>query len=170
MQVNWIPFFSQTGNEIASIIENGIEPVMIVTNRTDTNYNEVLKKFNVLHFTEFNELFKLKEFMSNNIVTLHGFLRIIPEFMITDHMYNGHPGLITKYPFLKGKDPQVKAYNLKLPSSGSVIHAVTPEVDSGEVILSKEVSIEGLSLDSVFKILHDVSLDLWLQFFEGIYK
>ena len=80
MQVNWIPFFSQSGSEIAEIIEStGLEPLMIITNKKSLEYDSRLKKFNILHFTDFNSLLRIKNILDTNIVTLHGFLRIIPE-------------------------------------------------------------------------------------------
>lgn len=167
--MNWIPFFSQTGSEIANIIEKTkIEPIFIVTNRKDFNFDERLKRYNILFFNNFNELVKIKDIMASSIVTLHGFLRIIPSYLITEKMFNGHPGLISKYPELKGFNPQEKAFSLKLKTSGSVIHRVVEEVDSGPIILEKEVSIEGLEIDEVYTKLKESSLSLWVEFFKGI--
>lgn len=167
--MNWIPFFSQTGSEIANIIEKTkIEPIFIVTNRKDFNFDERLKKYNILFFNNFKELVKIKNIMLDSVVTLHGFLKIIPSYLITENMYNGHPGLITKYPELKGFNPQEKAFNLNLKTSGSVIHRVVEEVDSGAIILENEVSIEDLNLDEVYKKLKENSLNLWIKFFKGI--
>ena len=167
--MNWIPFFSQTGSEIANIIEKTkIEPIFIVTNRKDFNFDERLKKYNILFFNNFKELVKIKNILLDSVVTLHGFLKIIPSYLITENMYNGHPGLITKYPELKGFNPQEKAFNLNLKTSGSVIHRVVEEVDSGAIILENEVSIENLNLDEVYIKLKENSLDLWIKFFKGI--
>ena len=46
--------------------------------------------------------------LKHDLITLHGYLRIIPENICKQckHIYNGHPGLINMYPELKGKDPQ----------------------------------------------------------------
>lgn len=171
MQVNWIPFFSQTGSEIAEIISDTcLEPLMIITNRKDCNYHELLKRYNVLHFSDFKQLERIKNVLDNNIITLHGFLRIIPDYLITEHMYNGHPGLITKYPELKGFNPQEKAYNMKLSTSGSVIHKVIPEVDSGDVVKFAEVNIKDLELSEVYRKLHDNSVQLWVSFFDEIFS
>lgn len=165
MVFNWIPFFSQTGSEIAEIIEiTNIEPLIIITNKKTREYDERLKKFNILHFNSFNELLKLKKILNNNIITLHGFLKIIPQELITNNMYNGHPGFISKYPELKGFNPQEKAYNLKLETSGCVIHKVTQIVDSGTIIDEKEIDIKNLELDEIYKRLKKVSLELWIKF------
>jgi len=103
------------------------------------------------------------------IVTLHGWMRIIPAEICEEYeIYNGHPGLITKYPELKGKDPQEKAFNLKLSHSGCVIHRVTNIIDDGEILKARQIDIEGLTLDEVYERLHDTSIDLWCEFIKEI--
>ena len=93
--------------------------------------------------------------------------RIIPSEICKEYsIVNLHPGLITKYPILKGKDPQEKAYNLGLKTSGAVIHEVVAEVDSGKILDSIEISIEGLTLDEVYENLHKCSSELWIKFFK----
>ena len=82
------------------------------------------------------------------------------------NIYNLHPGLITKYPFLKGFNPQEKAFNLKLPTSGSVIHKVTSELDGGEILKSIEVDIKNLTLEEVYSELHKASSQLWVDFLQ----
>lgn len=163
--MNWIPFFSQTGSEILHIIKAlNVEPLFIVTNKKERDYCEELKQYNIMHFSSFKELEKIKYILDNSIVTLHGFLRIIPPQLITSNMFNGHPGLITKYPELKGFNPQEKAYNLHLKTSGSVIHEVTDVVDSGRILAYKEIDIQNLSLDEIYSKLHDNSINLWIDF------
>jgi folate-dependent phosphoribosylglycinamide formyltransferase PurN len=97
----------------------------------------------------------------------------MPEEICIEHkIYNGHPGLITPVSeggygdLLKGKDPQWKAYTLKLPYSGSVIHQVSSEVDEGRVIMSSKVSLTGLDFDQILSILRETSLSLWKIFFK----
>ena len=114
----------------------------------------------------------------DSLVTMHGWLRIVPgEVCEKRNIYNGHPGLITKYPELKGKDPQKKAIELKHATGGCVIHKATAELDGGPIVAeSKEVSINGWSEasklvkefgveeDYVIQKLHRVSVDLWVDF------
>jgi folate-dependent phosphoribosylglycinamide formyltransferase PurN len=100
------------------------------------------------------------------VISLHGWLRIMPAEIVKEYpvMYNGHPGLITKYPELKGKDPQMKAWNLDLPTSGCVIHRVTEEVDGGTIMRSNEISIRNLDMNTMFEKLHDLSVKQWVTF------
>jgi len=86
---------------------------------------------------------------------------IVREYPV---MYNGHPGLINKYPELKGKDPQKKAWDLDLPISGCVIHRVTEKLDGGPIMRSQEISIRNLDMEVIFKKLHDLSIQQWASF------
>jgi folate-dependent phosphoribosylglycinamide formyltransferase PurN len=102
----------------------------------------------------------------NPLITLHGWLRVLPEEITNKYeIYNGHPGLITIYPDLKGKDPQVKAWEANYKTIGSVIHRVTAGVDEGPVVLERAYNSDKLlSLDDTFRILHNISTDLWIKF------
>ena len=98
-------------------------------------------------------------------------MRIVPEEICGRYeIYNGHPGLITKYPELKGKDPQERAYNDKYKTAGSVIHRVVPEVDAGEILAEEEVDIKDKSLNEVYESLHEISSDLWVEFLKEKFK
>lgn len=166
MSCNWIPLFSQTGSEIANLIEIcKITPRCIITNnkKIDT-IDQRLHDQNLVFIDKVQDLQNYKSLLGSNLVTLHGFLRIIPVEFITDQMYNGHPGLITRFPELKGFNPQQKAFDLKLPVTGSVIHKVIAEVDAGEVVSSKEVNIQKASIEEVYRRLKQCSLELWVEF------
>ena len=103
------------------------------------------------------------------IVTLHGWLRIVPPYVCErSKIYNGHPGLITKYPELKGKDPQEKAYKLKHEEIGCVLHKVTAGVDEGKIILEEKFNTYGLDLDGLFRTLRDRSLYMWINFLKMV--
>ena len=96
---------------------------------------------------------------------MHGWLRIVPgEVCEKRRIINGHPGLITEYPELIGKDPQQKAIDLGLEYSGSILHEAIAEVDSGQVIAAQKVKIEGLTDNEVFSTLHETSVNLWVDF------
>ena len=174
-------FFSQTGSEILNIINSlGIVPEVIITNRlkkdgtiknVDKINKEIIERFgDRIKIIPVNPAVEDYEKILNScgegLISLHGYLRILPpEVCEKFSVVNLHPGLITKYPFLKGKDPQEKAFNLGLRTSGAVIHEVIAEVDSGEILDSVETSIEGLTLDEVYEKLHKCSSELWIKFF-----
>jgi folate-dependent phosphoribosylglycinamide formyltransferase PurN len=167
--MKWVALFSQTGSEICQVSELlGRYPDLIISNATDfIKINDDLIGKAPMIFTEKKPTVEeyLQYIPEDALVTMHGWLRIVPsEVCEKRNIYNGHPGLITKYPELKGKDPQLKAYKMELKTSGCIIHKAIPEVDSGEIILEKEVSIEGLWLSEVIEKLHDTSIQLWVKF------
>jgi len=177
--MKWIAFFSQTGSEIVEISRRlGRGPDMIVTNNRPAHLRtinrDILSLSPALGITPnkpdlidyLQKLTHLSGDPNQTLITLHGWLRIIPEEIIQKYpyIYNGHPGLISRYPELKGKDPQKKAWGLGLNTSGCVIHKVTSGVDEGPVIKEKEIPIRNLSMDQLFESLHSTSIDLWVDF------
>jgi folate-dependent phosphoribosylglycinamide formyltransferase PurN len=172
----WIAFFSQTGNEIAEVSNQlGRWPDVIITNKRPARLRkinqEVLSK-NIITLPnqptveDYRSVLAEAVGIDTYVITLHGWLRVIPTEVIEEYstIYNGHPGLITKYPELKGKDPQMKAWNLDLSSSGCVIHQVTAGVDDGPVVRSQQISIRNLTMDEMFQKLHNISVDMWVNF------
>jgi len=167
--MRWITFFSQTGSEIADLSEEmGRWPDIIITNERPEHLRTIDPRIEKQgYFTWANkpteeDYIELLEANPNAIVTLHGWLRIVPEYVCErSRIYNGHPGLITKYPELKGKDPQIRAFEGKYKTAGAVLHKVSGGVDEGEVILSREFKTSGLDLDDLFRILRDKALEMW---------
>tara|TARA_R110000868_G_scaffold91379_2_gene253445 strand:+ start:735 stop:1283 length:549 start_codon:yes stop_codon:yes gene_type:complete len=173
----WVAFFSQTGSEIVQISEQiGRWPDVIISNVRPDHLRTITAKLkdrpvtlisNKPNADEYREvLSKAISPEDDYVVTLHGWLRVIPQEIISEYstMFNGHPGLISKYPELKGKDPQHKAYSLGLLTSGCVIHKVTAGVDEGPVSREVEVAIKDLTMDQIFETLHTNSVDLWVNF------
>lgn len=177
--LNWIALFSQTGSEIVSISKAlNRTPDLIITNNIDQSkyqYHSELESLNsTIQKAKHNDI--VTYFANNNpytpectIITLHGYLRIVPpEMCLKYNMLNGHPGFITKYPELKGKDPQVRAWEGKYPIIGSVVHKVTPGVDEGEVLSSVAYTNRCDSLDEMFGLLKRSSLESWLWYLKGV--
>jgi len=86
----WIAFFSQTGGEIQALSEMlGRYPDLIVTNRNDlTNvkvkHRTMLKLPNKPSVQEYLDILKYYD-SENTIITLHGYLRILPA-QVCDNM------------------------------------------------------------------------------------
>tara|TARA_R110000787_G_scaffold154026_5_gene267880 strand:- start:288 stop:836 length:549 start_codon:yes stop_codon:yes gene_type:complete len=169
---SWIALFSQTGSEIVDIADDlGLWPDVIVTNKRPEDLRtvnpliydtQVIEVSNKPTRDELEVIFKKYD---NPIITLHGWLRIMPPDICNKYtIYNGHPGLITKYPELKGKDPQVRMMNGNYDTMGCVLHEVTSGVDEGKVLSSKEVSRKGLEEQDIFRILSNISGELWIEF------
>lgn len=177
----WVAFFSQTGSEIVEVSKLlGRWPDMIVTNERPEHLRKIHPALESKHlvFVENKptdeELVMVLSQYGNPLVTLHGWLRIMPPYICNRfEIYNGHPGLITEKlqggygELLVGKDPQQKAFDLGLESSGCVIHKVTEGVDEGEILRSRKVSIKGLEIGELFRILHSISVSLWVDFLKN---
>lgn len=173
----WIPFFSQTGSEIANLVTSlGFKPELIATNNIveekwqyhpgvrdmevtmlQANHNALMQYF------ETQTIYDPKDV----IITLHGYLRIIPKHICEKYtIYNGHPANIRLFPELKGLDPQVRTWENRAnyPIIGSVVHKVTPGVDEGPLVKEVSVTNNCKTLDEMFEKLKQTSLWSW-EFF-----
>lgn len=176
-KVNWTVFVSQTGSEVMSLARELYKvPSRLVTNnpkKLDQGVRATLEHFGCevisIPFNPSLEHYLQEEILNSDLITLHGYLRIIPSEFIQRYspkvIYNGHPGLITVYPELKGKDPQIRAWEGRYPTVGSVVHKVTEGVDEGEVVQVAAVVNEAPSLDSMYNTLRATSLRAWSKFF-----
>lgn len=164
--------FSHTGNEIQQLSERlGKKPDKVITNLDpqDPKINKKLLKSNNMYYTQkkpnssdYNRLFTRGDF-----VTLHGWMRIVPSSVCKDvEIYNLHPGLITKYPELKGADPQQRVLdtNKTYKHVGCVIHRVTKELDGGEVIMERATNNHYAGVDQLTDVLHNMAGDMWYEF------
>jgi methionyl-tRNA formyltransferase len=178
----WKALFSQSGSEIYEISKNlGRFPDAIITNKSPEN----LEKINPSLLEEAYDRFVFipriatpEEYKTSighaNIVTLHGFLRILPpEACFRYTIFNGHPGLITRYPELKGKDPQKRAWDEystnTRPYHGHVIHKVVPEVDEGTIestayFKTNDLYTEYQTVENYIAQLHKIAIHNWVAF------
>ncbi len=180
--------FSQTGSEIAALAKHlGKWPDVIITN--NSNPENWCRELQLLELRQKGKSYGPKtrikvvtapqaktanflhsiEGSKNCLVTLHGWLRIIPKEICEQYeIVNGHPGLITTFPELKGKDPQQRAYDGGYSTIGSVVHKVTPVVDDGEVLTWTATYQH--EFDNVFdcyaKLKH-TSFSAWVKFFKN---
>lgn len=170
----WVVFYSRTGQEIVDVATRlDRVPDAIVTNiPQDEVRDEVLELQAPIFILPDRPTVEQYEAAigpdaDNTIVTLHGWLRIVPKKICEQYkIYNGHPGLITEYPELKGFDPQKKAFELGHLHIGSVVHRVTPEVDEGGVIVVTDTVLtdEERDLDAYYDVLRETSLNSWMMF------
>jgi len=171
VRLPWIAMFSQTGSEIANIAEkiNRWPDLIIVNERNiERTIDSRLQGRNVVFVSNtpsIKEYVDILQWFEHPLITLHGWLRVLPPTICESYnIYNGHPGLITKYPELKGKDPQIRAIKGDYNTAGCVLHEVTAGVDEGSVILVEEFSTNGLDEREIFRIFSKTSLKLWIDF------
>ena len=179
-KLNWTVFVSQTGSEVYNISkEMGILPKLLVTNnikKLSTHVWEYLE-YNgcIIKEIPFNPVlddYSQEEILNSDLITLHGFLRVLPGDFINKFeggIFNGHPALISKYPELKGlnKQEDIFYHKEKYPEMGSVIHMVTDVLDDGKIILnvSRDNNVE--SLDDAYFKLKETSFATWVIFFRN---
>lgn len=172
----WVALISQTGKELTDICKSlDIYPDLVLStnerHKLNQDFQDLLatNKINFVYIPlrDSKDISKLSAYLDRStLVTLHGWLRIIPEQICEKYnIYNGHPGDILQYPELKGFNPQEKAFNFKIPISGSVIHKVTSKVDEGPISYRVITSIQNCSLDQVYERLRYTSLLSWKLFF-----
>ena len=177
MNKPWIAFFSQTGSEIVDIAKSLKRwPDVIITNERPAHLRKINPEIleQDLLVTTSNkpsaeELLEILAYYNDPIVTLHGWLRIMPANICESfNIFNGHPGLITEYPELKGKDPQIRAFEGKYPIMGCVLHKVTAGVDEGRIIAEERFNAFEITEEEMWKVTRDRSLYLWIQFLKNV--
>jgi len=175
--MNWIAFFSQTGSEILNISRRlNVYPNKIICNGGIGKINKELIQEKPVIFTrstptvdDYFNLIGKGLYRNDTLITLHGWLRILPKEICEyyNNIFNLHPGLITEYPELKGKDPQIRAFEGNYKNIGVVLHKVIPEVDEGEIIIEKSMPNNCNSVDDIYNILHDMASDAWVDFLKN---
>lgn len=166
--MKWVALFSQSGSELVEITrELGRSPDYTYTTNLDRNtwcegVNE-LPDVCAVESDKINIILRMND--EPLLITMHGYLRILPADICNTHnVFNGHPGDIIKYPELKGKDPQRKAYDLRLGSTGVVLHRATEELDGGDIYRFKRVDIHpDYNFNDLCLMLKQVSIDLWVD-------
>ena len=176
----WIALFSQTGSELQAVCKRiNRWPDLVITNskqvnHNDWNHSEIIHVHDkgALNSSFYKHAFEqCKQADDELFVTLHGWLRIVPDDVCEQYqIYNGHPGDIVKYPQLKGKDPQQKAFDLKLISSGCIIHRCTKELDGCHIVFREEVVIADYkTVDAVIDKLRKTSIEMWIKLINALY-
>ena len=148
-------FISGTGSNLKSLIKfsktkkSPISISLIITDNSKAkgldfaNIYKIKKK--IFNFTDKKKaekriLLKLKK---NNIhiICLAGFMKILSKSFIKNFrgkILNIHPSLLPKY---KGLNTHQRALNNNEKYSGCTVHYVTSKLDSGKIILKKQVKI-----------------------------
>ncbi len=167
--MKWVAMFSQSGSEIYNLSARlGRAPDYIITNndKRDTWHPGLEDLSASMIIGKHSELMELMRVMPTDaLVTLHGYLRILPADIVERfEIINGHPGDVVLYPELKGKDPQAKAIELGLESTGVVLHKVITEVDAGDIIKYDRRFIHaGVNTEQLILDLKALQLDLWSE-------
>lgn len=174
--VNWYSLFSHTGAESAALqdqLSDVLELRVAIT--TNMKYNGSLKPLVQMPGKSINTCLMLPGFvMPKSIITLNGYMRILPEEVINYlhsidcKIYNIHPAPIQLYPELRGKDPQERLYE-GIQSGiyhyiGVVIHEVDAGVDTGKIVHWRaKLADVNASKEDLYAELHDMGETMWLE-------
>ena len=149
-------FISGTGSNLQSLIKfsklkkSPISIKMIVSNNPKSKglaFGKIYKiRKNIFNFkkqaiAEKEILLKLKK-NKISLICLAGFMKILSKNFILrfkGQILNIHPSLLPKY---KGLNTHEKAIKNRDKFSGCTVHFVTSKLDSGKIIIQKEVRIK----------------------------
>ena len=148
-------FISGTGSNLENLIKFSKiknSPISIDLVFSNTSKAKGLKFSNQLNIKRYVSSFKnyktaeakiLNLLNKENIkfICLAGFMKILSKSFIkkfSGKIVNIHPSLLPKY---KGLDTHIKAIRNKDRVAGCTVHFVTAKLDSGKIILQKEVKI-----------------------------
>ena len=104
------------------------------------NIKKYISSFNDYKIAEEKILNLLKK-KNIKFICLAGFMKVLSKSFIkkfSGKIVNIHPSLLPKY---KGLDTHIKAIQNKDKVAGCTVHFVTAKLDSGKIILQKEVKI-----------------------------
>ena len=154
-KINTAIFISGRGSNLKSLInffKKKNSPILIkliVSNNPNAKGLIYAKKAKINKYIisfknkKISEKKLLKKLLSNNInlICLAGFMKILSGNFIknfTKPILNIHPSLLPKY---KGLNTHKRVIKNKEKYSGSTVHLVNAKLDSGKIILQKEIKI-----------------------------
>jgi len=148
-------FISGTGSNLKNLIKfskiknSPISINLIFSNTSKAKGLRFSNQFNIKKYISSFKDTKISEAKILNLlnkedikfICLAGFMKILSKSFIkkfNGKIINIHPSLLPKY---KGLDTHIKAIQNKDKVAGCTVHFVTAKIDSGKIILQKEVKI-----------------------------
>ena len=148
-------FISGTGSNLKNLIKfskiknSPISIDLIFSNTIKAKGLRFSNQFNIKKYVSNFKDYRVAEAKILNLlkkknikfICLAGFMKILSKDFIKNFkgkIINMHPSLLPKY---KGLDTHIKAIQNKDKVAGCTVHFVTAKLDSGKIILQKEVKI-----------------------------
>jgi len=148
-------FISGTGSNLKNLIKfskikkSPISIDLIFSNTTKAKGLRYSNQFNIKKYilnlkepkTAESRILNLLKKENIKFICLAGFMKILSKNFIkkfNGKIVNIHPSLLPKY---KGLDTHVKAIQNKDKLAGCTVHFVTAKLDSGKIILQKQIKI-----------------------------
>lgn len=184
MANKWYGLFSHTGKELEAVQKLvGPQVHLEAVLTTNSSYEGALPYVKCISDKYVNEwLLDPANVEPNSIITLHGYMRILPEAVLSSlklrgcKVFNIHPAPIQFYPELRGKDPQERMYEgiqkREYNYIGVVIHEVDEGVDTGKIVhWVLQMADHGMTKDELYECLHELGTQAWESFFrERMYE
>ncbi len=96
------------------------------------------------------------------LVVMAGFMRILSDWFVAEwagKLINIHPSLLPKY---KGLHTHARALEAGDAEHGATVHWVTPELDSGEIIMQRAIAVlAGDTVESLKERVHALEHQLY---------
>ena len=148
-------FISGTGSNLKNLIKfskiknSPISIDLIFSNTPKAKGLRFSSQFNIKKYVSSFKSAKITETKILNLINkknikficLAGFMKVLSKSFIkrfSGKIVNIHPSLLPKY---KGLDTHTKAIQNKDKVAGCTVHFVTAKLDSGKIILQKEIKI-----------------------------
>ena len=154
-KINIAVFISGTGSNLANLIKHSLKKdskfqiCLVISNKSKAKGLNYAKKYRInkkiisyrnIENAEKNILSILKK-NKIDLICLAGFMKILTNNFIKKFkgkILNIHPSLLPKY---KGLNTHLRAINNNEKLTGCTVHYVSSKLDSGKIILQKEVRI-----------------------------
>lgn len=153
--------FSGRGSNMQKIIENlsnEIDIVKCITDKSEAKGLEICKEHNIdtyiLKDKKFNsELIEVLDSLNIDLVICAGFMRILSkEFVAKFKAINIHPSLLPRH---RGLHAIERSFEDEHSNAGITIHFVDEGVDTGSIIMQKEIEkIESESIEAFENRIH----------------
>lgn len=161
-----VGMLSGEGTTVESLVRGGIErsvPIKVVGLVADKACNGITRMTSKYKIPGYiipfrkdareawnHELVRGLDALRPDLICLAGFMHILGRNIVDRYMLrilNIHPGPL---PLLAGKDPQKRAIEMGLKSTGNTVHIVTEKVDDDSHILATDtMNIEGMAIEHV---------------------
>jgi len=178
-------FISGKGSNLKTIIKNSrdcmfpIKVELIISDNKNAAGLNLAKKYSIPHkfFSSINKkdferrsLFEIKK-RKIKFICLAGFMKVLSGHFIKsfgEKIVNIHPSLLPKY---KGLNTHKRVLRNKEKFSGCTVHYVTPELNSGKIVLQKKILINrNETPDSLKKKILIEELKLYSRSIISIFK
>ncbi|MBU0629205.1 MAG: phosphoribosylglycinamide formyltransferase [Nanoarchaeota archaeon] len=135
---------------ILSCKNNKVKIKLVITNKPDSSVIEIAKKYGIKYkyfdHTEYKnrvshekDIVRFLKKEKIDLVIFAHYMRLITKYFVDrfkNKIINVHPSLL---PNFKGADGYKAAYDSGVEKSGCTIHYIDEGLDTGEIILQKEV-------------------------------